>query len=133
MRDAVMLLQPTAPLRSAEDIENCAALLEKTGADSVVSVVDVGGHHPLRMKKMSGDRLVNYVEQKQESMGPRQELPPVYIRNGAIYLSKREVLFKRPTMVGADCRGYIMPAERSVNIDTPFDLILANHLLSKRS
>lgn len=129
--EAVVLLQPTTPLRQPEDIDRCVDLLRATGADSVVSVVDVGGYHPLRMKKFEGERLVNYVEQAGENMRPRQELPPVFIRNGAIYATRRAVI-DGGALVGGDCRGYVMPADRSVNIDSPNDLLLADSLLRRR-
>lgn len=130
--EAVVLLQPTTPLREAADIEQGVALLKATGAESVVSVVDVGGYHPLRMKRFEGERLVNYVEQDGENMRPRQELPPVYIRNGAVYVTRRPVI-DGGALVGADCRGFIMPSDRSVNIDAPNDLIVADQLLRRRA
>lgn len=128
---AVVLLQPTTPLRLAEDVEQCVAMLRETGAESVVSVVDVGGNHPLRMKKFEGGRLVNYVEQDGENMRPRQDLPPVYIRNGAVYVTRRSVI-DGGALVGRDCRGFIMSPDRSVNIDAPNDLIVAEQLLRRR-
>lgn len=128
--EAIVLLQPTTPLRRAEDIEQCVRMLRETGAESVISVVDVGGYHPLRMKRFEGERLVNYVEQDGENMRPRQELPPVYIRNGAVYVTRRAVI-DAGMLVGQDCRGLIMPAHRSVNIDAPNDLILAEQMLRR--
>ena len=84
--DYFVMLQPTTPFRVARDIDESIELLLRTNADSVVSVVDVGGHHPLRMKRIVGENhLVNYIDQGFENMKPRQELPPVFIRNGAIY------------------------------------------------
>lgn len=131
--DAIIMLQPTCPLRTDEDIDVCINTLFATGADSVISVVDVGAHHPLRMKRIvSGDRLINYIEQGSEDMRPRQVLPPTYIRNGAIYIVKRDVIMEGHSFVGEDCRAYIMSIERSVNIDAPEDLILAEYYLQLR-
>lgn len=131
--DAVMMLQPTSPLRASSDIDTAAELLERSGADSVVSVVDVGGWHPARMKRvLEGGVLVNYADPDgPEDMRPRQALPPVYIRNGAIYLSRRTVIVAG-AMVGKDCRAYIMPAERSINVDGPADLVAAGYWLKGR-
>lgn len=132
--DIIVMLQPTAPLRLAQDIDQAIELLIDTGADSVVSVVEVGGAHPLRMKRIVGnDRLINYVDQGFENMKPRQQLPPVYIRNGAIYASRREVVTDLHSLVGEDCRAYIMPKDRSVNIDTSYDFLLAEQILSERA
>jgi CMP-N-acetylneuraminic acid synthetase len=127
--DAVMMLQPTTPFRAAEDIDGAVALLEATGADSVISVADVGGHHPARMKYLDGDRLVDPPFCEEHENQNRQELPPMYIRNGALYLTRRPIMvaggFK-----GDDCRAWIMPAERSVNIDTIADFEYAQWRLA---
>jgi CMP-N,N'-diacetyllegionaminic acid synthase len=122
--DAVMLLQPTTPLRTAADIDAAIELLERTGADAVISVADVGGHHPARMKWLEGDRLIDPPFAEEVENQPRQTLRPVFIRNGAIYLTRVEVL-RRRSFKGEDCRALVMPDERSVNIDTPFDLAIA--------
>jgi CMP-N,N'-diacetyllegionaminic acid synthase len=129
--DAVMMLQPTTPFRSAAHIDEAIDLLESTGADSVISVVDVEGHHPARMKYLDGNRLLDppYCEQRENQ--PRQELRPMYIRNGAIYLTRTEVLMSG-SLKGRDCRALVMTAEVSVNIDTVRDLEYAEWLLSRQ-
>jgi CMP-N,N'-diacetyllegionaminic acid synthase len=123
--DYVLMLQPTTPLRQAEDIDSAINLLIDSDADSVISVVDVQGYHPLRMKRIVDGRLINYVDQGYENMKPRQNLPHVYIRNGAIYATRRNTLMIENSFTGNDSRAYIMSSDRSVNIDTPQDLILA--------
>lgn len=127
--DAVMMLQPTTPLRRAADIDGAIELFERTGADSVISVVDVEGHHPARMKYLEGDRLVDPPFAEAYENQPRQELAPMYIRNGAIYLTRRDVLVGG-SFKGRDCRGWIMPAELSVNIDNALDFAYAAWLLA---
>ncbi len=125
----LVMLQPTTLFRTSQDIDNGIELLLRGGADSVISVVNVGAHHPLRMKRIVNDGwLINYIEQGTEDMRPRQELPPVYIRNGSLYITWRNVLLQG-SFVGSNCKAYIMPPERSVNIDTKFDIILAEYLL----
>jgi CMP-N-acetylneuraminic acid synthetase len=127
--DIVVMLQPTTPLRTAVDIDAALDLMAATGCDSVVSLVDVGGNHPFRMKRLIGDRVVNYVEQDGEDMRPRQELPTVYIRSGSVYASRRAVVMEDETLVGADCRGYVIEPERAINIDTMNDLRVAEILI----
>jgi len=128
--DAVMMLQPTTPFRTSEDINNSIELMNRTGADSVISVVDVGSHHPARMKYLEGDRLIDPPFCEEHENQPRQELRPMYLRSGAIYLTRREVLlsgyFKRN-----DCRALIVPVIRAVNIDTEFDFRYAEWLRSE--
>jgi len=127
--DAVMMLQPTCPLRTVEDIDNSIRIFQSTGADSVVSVVELSDKHPFRMKRLIGDRLINYIDQGFEDMRPRQSLPKVYIRNGAIYVSTRRSFLSSESLVGEDCRAYLMPDSRSVNIDSEVDMLLAEKLL----
>lgn len=129
--DVAVMLQPTTPLRTAEDIDLCVEKLLSTGADSVISVVDVGPNHPLRMKTIEGDKLIDYEDETVENL-PRQKLPPLYIRNGAIYATKRDVLIEAMSFKGKDCRAYLMPVERSVNIDDETDMALAEVLMKRR-
>jgi CMP-N,N'-diacetyllegionaminic acid synthase len=126
--DAVMMLQPTTPFRTAADIDAAIDLLGATGADSVISVVPVGGHHPARMKFLDGDRLVDPPFAEAYENQPRQELRPMVIRNGAIYLTRRDILIEQESFKGADSRAYLMPARASVNIDTEDDLAYAEWL-----
>lgn len=128
--DAVMMLQPTTPWRTTSDIDEAIARLEATGADSVISVVDVEGHHPARMKYLEGDRLVDPPFCEAYENQPRQELRPMYIRNGAIYLTRRAVLLGG-SFKGKDCRAQVMPVERSINIDTLLDFRYAEWLLAE--
>lgn len=128
--DIIVMLQPTTPLRTTSDIDEGIRLLMDTDAASVVSVVDVGANHPYRMKRVDeSGRLVNFVEQGFEDMRPRQELPPVYIRSGDLYISRREVVMEQGTLVGTNCRAVVIPEHRAVNIDTPLDLLRAEQLL----
>jgi CMP-N,N'-diacetyllegionaminic acid synthase len=128
--DAAMLLQPTTPFRTAADIDGAITLFTETGADSVISVVDVGGHHPARMKYLDGDRLIDPPFCEERENQNRQELPPMYLRNGALYLTRRDVLLGG-SFKGTDCRAWIMPDERSVNIDTLHDFDLAEWSLGR--
>jgi len=128
--DIVLMLQPTTPFRTAEDIDTALEkLLTSNAAGSIISVVDVGGYHPLRMKKVVGNVLVNYIDQGYEDMRPRQHLPPVFIRNGAIYAVRRDLLIEQKSFSAGETLAYVMPHERSINIDTLSDLYLAERCL----
>jgi CMP-N,N'-diacetyllegionaminic acid synthase len=128
--DAVMMLQPTAPFRTDKDIDGAIILLENSLADSVISVVDVGANHPARMKYLDGDRLLDPPFCEEYENQRRQELKQMFIRNGAIYLTKTSVL-KKESFKGNDCRAWVMPWNRSINIDTFEDFIYANWIQSK--
>ena len=127
--DIIVLLQPTCPFRTSEDIDKCIEILIEKDYDSVVSVVDVEGHHPLRMKRLYEDRLINYIDQGSEDMRPRQILPKVFIRNGAIYATKIKIIKNQNLLVSEDCGGYIMPQNRSINIDNHVDFAIAEYHL----
>jgi CMP-N-acetylneuraminic acid synthetase len=132
--DIVVLLQPTTPLRTAADIDAGVELLQNGDAESVISIVDVVGNHPFRMKRLLDDgRIINYVDQGFEDMRPRQSLPPVYIRSGALYVTRRNVMVEQNRFVSDDCLGLVIPRERAVNIDDEIDLHVADQLLRRRS
>lgn len=95
--DAVVMLQPTTPMRLSYDIDMALEKLFATDADSVIGVVEVGAAHPLRMKRVVDDQLINYIDQGFEDMRPRQSLPTVYIRNGAIYATRCRTLLEQQT------------------------------------
>jgi CMP-N-acetylneuraminic acid synthetase len=127
--DAVMVLQPTSPFRTSDDVNNCLSLLENSDADSVISVVDVGGHHPARMKFLEDGLLIDPPFAEKFENQPRQELSPMFIRNGAIYLTRVHVLHQG-SFKGTKSLGYVMPAERSINIDEPLDLRIASAMVN---
>ena len=128
--DAVLTLQPTNPLRHPEDIDGAIELLERTGADSVISFVDVGEKHPARMKFILSDSRVIDPPFAEEFEGQRrQDLPKLYLREGSIYLTRRDVLMEQNSLKGRDCRAWIIPEECACNIDTPFDFFLAEQML----
>jgi len=127
--DYVVLLQPTTPLRTAADIDAVIEKLVNTGADSVVSVCDVDAYHPARMRRIVGDQLVELPIKEPKEMARRQDLEPIYIRNGAVYAVRREVVMEQNSMIGVISRPYVMPVEQSVNIDSPMDMLVAQYLM----
>ena len=128
--DAILTLQPTNPLRRTSDIDGSVALLEQTGADSVISFVDTGEKHPARMKYIDDHGRVQDPPFSEQFEGQRrQDLPKLYLREGSIYLTRRDVLMDRSSLKGDDCRAWLMPDDRACNVDTAFDLFLVEHLL----
>jgi CMP-N,N'-diacetyllegionaminic acid synthase len=135
--DAVMTLQPTSPLRSADDISGAARLLESSGADSVVSVTEVSAHaHPLRMLRVdSRGEAVLFAngEPVRRRINRRQDLPQAWVMNGAIYACRTSVLLDaEPSLYGDRVVAYAMPAERSVSIDDYEDWAAAERALARR-
>ncbi len=128
--DALVTLQPTSPLRRAEDIDAAVQKLLDTGADSVVSVC-LAKHSPYWMKRLEGDRMFPFLPHAPEYTR-RQELPPVYRLNGAVYVTRRDVLMEQGRMLGEDTRAIVMDQESSLDTDTILDLKLAELILRER-
>ena len=130
--DIIVLLQPTAPLRTGADVDAAIELLISSGAENIVSVYEVDDHHPSRMYTKEGDRLVPLLTGEPKNM-LRQSLPPVYHRNGALYLTWCDGFTARRNLVGKDICPYIMPADRSANIDSELDLAFLNFFMSRHT
>ncbi len=128
--DAIMMLQPTTPFKTVDDINESIMIMNNSNCDSVISVVDVEGHHPARMKFLDGDRLIDPSFCEAYENQPRQELEQMFIRNGAIYLTRKEVL-KANSFKGSDCRALVMSNNRSVNIDTMLEFKYAEWILKE--
>jgi CMP-N,N'-diacetyllegionaminic acid synthase len=126
--EAVAVVQATSPFTAPEDLAGAVTLLEETGAESVVSVARLeAALHPLKLKRLEPDgRLLPYLED--DALTPSHDLPPLWSRNGSIYISRVEVLDRGLLVSDRDVRGYEMPPERSYDIDTPRDLALARLL-----
>jgi CMP-N-acetylneuraminic acid synthetase len=129
----IAVMRATTPLRSADDIVESIRLLQcSTNADSVVSVVEAIGIHPVRLKRVVQD---GYLQDAFEVEGRiprrRQELEQLFLRNGAIYVSRPHVI-DAGGLWGNRCLAYVMPEERSLNINTEYQLRLADLLLRER-
>ena len=132
--DAVMILQPTSPLRTGDDITAAVDLLARSGADSVLSVNEVPVHaHPMRTLRL--DQAGNAVlfvsgEPVRTRINRRQDLPQAWVMNGAIYVCRTRVLFAaEPSLYGNRVVAYRMPAERSISIDDLEDWAAAERAL----
>ncbi len=129
--DYTVILQPTSPFRKTEDIDKTIQLLIDTGADSAVSLVKVeAGCHPIKMKKLHGNRVLPYCVKEIEGTR-RQDLPVVYKRSGAVYAKRRDLLIEKSRLYGNHITGHIVPQERSVDIDDEFDWLKAEYMLKK--
>lgn len=130
--DWLCLLQPTDPLRTVEDIKMAMRLGQAGDCDSVISVVQVSAVHPILMKRIEGDKLLPYCIEEKEGTRRQEYQPPAYMRNGAIYLTRRDVLMERSSIWGDVIRPYIMPPQRSVGVDSELDLKLVELLMQEQ-
>jgi CMP-N,N'-diacetyllegionaminic acid synthase len=123
--DVLVLLQPTSPLRRSDHVEEALALLIGSGADGVVSVVEVPHNfEPGSLLRLDGDRLVRLGE----SPPRRQDKPKLYARNGPAVLALR-VDRIRADLYAGDLRAYVMSRRDSIDVDTCDDLRFAEVLL----
>jgi CMP-N,N'-diacetyllegionaminic acid synthase len=128
--EIIVLLEPTAPLRRAEHIDEGIKKILDTDADSVISVCPLK-KNPYGIKIVEGDRAFNFIE-SDKIYTRRQDLPKLYRFNAALYISKHHVIMKENRILGDDVRAIFMAPEESVNIDLPMDFMLAEVLLRQR-
>jgi len=129
--DTVMLLQPTSPLRTAEDICGAYQVMEDKKAKAVVSVCETE-HSPLWCNTLPENGCMDGFCHSVVGI-PRQKLERYYRVNGAIYLLSVSVLLEQGSLVyGPDCYAYIMPKERSIDIDEPLDFVISGVILQNK-
>ena len=135
--DYVVMFQCTTPLVAPEDVSGALDLLVSRNADAVMSVFCSNESHPSKAKRLGADgRLTQYLPDVPETQFTRQRLEPVHRRNGAVYASRRDVVMQQGRLYGGDdlvTLGYVMPEERSIDINSPIDLIVAETILNHRT
>jgi CMP-N,N'-diacetyllegionaminic acid synthase len=125
----VVLLQPTSPLRTAEDIDSCIEQCVSKGANCCVSVTEPEKSPYWMFTIGEGCRLEPVVKTDTIAVR-RQDLPLAYALNGAAYVADSKWLLTQRAFLTAETIAYKMPQERSLDIDTAIDLILAEILLN---
>lgn len=125
----IMLLQPTSPLRISEDIVNSFRLMTEKNANSIIGVTEAN-HSPLWMNTLPDDLSMDRFRNEGVCDLPRQMLPKYYRINGAIYLIRTEELVA-PQMLKFKSYAYVMPQNRSIDIDTELDFAIAELMMRK--
>ena len=130
--DVVVLLQPTSPFRRKNHIDAAVDLLISSGADSVVTVMQVPHQFtPESLMQLRGDRLDPFIQGTTSTR--RQDKPVLFARNGpAVVATRSRVLLDEHVLYGADTRGVVMSREASFAIDEAFDLKIAELLMASR-
>lgn len=118
--DWVLLLQPTSPLRSVEDIEAIIQFCREEGSPAAVSITEVS-KHPFWMYQLDDQNHLQPLILSRPEITRRQDLPSVYALNGAIYLARTDWLIRNQGFIGPETLGYVMPGTRSVDLDTAQD------------
>tara|TARA_B100001778_G_scaffold334029_1_gene344101 strand:- start:21507 stop:22208 length:702 start_codon:yes stop_codon:yes gene_type:complete len=130
--DYIVEIMATNPLKIAEDIDGVIEMLDDRESHSAVSVVRIYDHHPSRVKFLSDNGKMNdFYPEIPETR--RQDLTPAaYVRNGSIYAMTKDFLLSSRSRYDKESLAYIMPEERTLNIDEPLDLIVAAAILEQR-
>lgn len=126
--DLLVLLQPTSPLRASADIDTACERLVDHGASSCVSVCAVE-QSPYWMYTIDDGQLRPIVEMP-AGVARRQDLPPVYMLNGAVYAVDIVRLRVTRTIITTDTVAHVMPMERSIDIDTAADFEAFQRMVS---
>lgn len=127
--DSVMLLQPTSPLRTTEDIDGCLTLASVKKSQSVVSVAEADMHPYWTYRLNSDQTMARFVDAA--PIARRQDLPPAFSLNGAMYFAQANWLRFSGSLVNAETLSYVMSKEHSVDLDTPLDWKFAELLLKE--
>lgn len=126
--DYVCLIQPTSPLISAEDIDRAVRLARQRDADTVISGFACGQKHPATMFRTDEQGAVQWLLPVKERMARRQDLPPVFIRSGLVYVFRSEMVIQTGTLYGDKVFAVEVPEERAISIDSELDFQIAEFL-----
>ena len=120
----MVVLQPTSPLRTADDIDAAVEIALSAGAPAVVSVVEAA-QHPWKIHGLDESGALSPFVRGEIAYARRQALPPAYAENGAIYVIRTDLVKENGTFLPEGTRPYVMPADRSIDIDNTWDMYLA--------
>ncbi len=129
----LILLQPTSPLRTTEDINGAIKLLETKKADAIVSICEMD-HSPLWSNTIESDLSLEHFLRDEVKNTRSQDLPSFYRINGAIYICKVSEFLKQKTFfIDKNIFGYKMSRESSIDIDTKLDFAMADFLIGSKN
>ena len=127
--DILILLQITSPIRTGKNVDDIIEMFEQDPSLSgVISVVPMHDVHPARMYRLDDSNLMLPLNPEWET-ARRQDIPPVYYRNGCIYAIRTDLLKLNKTLMPEGKKGYVMPVEWLANIDDERDLIITEALI----
>ena len=132
MPDITVLLQPTSPLRDAEDIDAALSLLQDPDVGAVISVCEPR-HSPFKCFKQDETGCLRGILDNLAPFQPRQALPRAWMPNGAIYAVRTPLFLESGRLLAERTLPYAMSAERSVDIDVEADFLQAEQWLAQAS
>lgn len=131
--DVIALLQPTSPCRAVEDVQKAFNLLKNNQASTVLSATpSEKSPYSTILERDAISRQWRTCVMPSTTIERRQDAPATYDLNGAIYLWQRAAFDKTPQPLQEGTELYIMPKERSIDIDTALDFQIAEHILNEK-
>lgn len=127
----LILLQPTSPFRTADDIDTIMGEMKGSGADSGLSVTEAIAPQLTMIRDASG--ALQYLSDANNQLLRRQEMRDYYRADGALYVVRPETFIQRDTLLGHSPYGYLMPKLHSLDIDTADDMELAEIMVRGRA
>lgn len=128
--DIVVDLDVTSPLRSVEDIGRAVALLEETGAGNVITAMPARRSPYFNLVELNDQGQVVLSKSSGKAIVRRQDAPKCYDMNASIYVWRHSMLFSRDSLFNPDTQLYVMPEERSIDIDSELDFRIVELLMS---
>lgn len=129
--DEVVDLDVTAPLRTVNDIQEAISLLERSGASNVITGTPARRSPYFNQVELDQEGRVRLVKPLPKRVERRQDAPPCFDMNASIYVWRRDALFRNEYIFNEDTKLYVMPAERSHDIDTELDFSIVEFLMQK--
>jgi len=125
--DLIVLLQPTSPFRKSEQLDEIIRFFETdTSLEGVISVVSVEDNHPARMYSLDSDFTMKSFSHSNDEITRRQDLIPVYLRNGCFYVVRTKSFLAQNSVMPSKKKAYIMDSKYHINIDSQRDFMLAS-------
>jgi CMP-N,N'-diacetyllegionaminic acid synthase len=128
--DTIVDLDATSPLRSIEDIQSAVALLEESGAGNVITAMPSRRSPYFNLVELNANGVVELSKSLKIPVVRRQDAPKCFDMNASIYVWKHHVLFHCNSIFNADTKLYVMPEERSIDIDSELDFRIVELLMS---
>lgn len=124
-----IVLQPTSPLRITKDINEALQIFHEKQADSVISVSEAT-HPPVWAKKIDKQGILRDYFDTSLSLSNRQQIPAAYMPNGAIFILRKELVLNTRSYYSDKTYPFLMPFERSIDIDNIWDLRIAELIMN---
>ncbi|MEZ6063120.1 MAG: acylneuraminate cytidylyltransferase family protein [Planctomycetaceae bacterium] len=130
--DVFVSIPATCPLRLPDDIDRCVNELLTTDADIVLTATESGSNPFFNMITIADDGAANLAMRPAGTVTRRQDAPTMYDLTAVCYAARRDSIFQHDSIFDSRARAILVPGSRAVDIDTEFDLELAEFLLNRR-